>query len=383
MTVVPYRQPEEEPRSWVALMQPAVELAKAVATTDFVPNAYRGNPAAITAAILYGDEVGFGPMQSLAKIAVIDGKVTMYAEAQRALILAHGHELWIEEATTTRVTLAGRRRESDKTTLITWTLDDAKRAKLDQKPNWQRYPRQMLLARATAELARAVFADVIGGLAAIEELEDDTDAAALPMPETPPPATRRRRRAIAPAPPAPTPPAPAPPKPPPPPLPGEEPEPEPDQPAAATEPPMRPQEAPQPPPDNDPRIDQQDATAAMKRALDALVGQARNHNVYETKYVYGIVGAIRGVEPEPLAAEVKGIDSAGIWHWGPLRDTLNRTEARQLREHLSRVWARAQDAQARAEHEAATDPGPPASPFQPPPGAQTQLGEDDPWPPGF
>ena len=220
MSVVPYSLPSDPgSRQWVELMQPAIELAKAVAGTDFVPKAMRDNPAQITAAVLYGDEVGLGPMQSLARISVIDGRPSLAAEAQRALILAAGHELWIEESTITRCTVAGRRRDSDQTSRVTWTMDDAKRAKLDGKPNWRTYPRQMLLARASAELARAVFADAIGGLAATEELEDDEAPAAAiaalpPAPdgnaEPKAPTTRRRRTRTTPAatvsapPPAPT-----------------------------------------------------------------------------------------------------------------------------------------------------------------------------------
>jgi hypothetical protein len=179
MSVVPYTGLENG-RAWVELMAPAVELAKAVANTEFVPKGMRGNPAAITAAILYGDEVGLGPMQALAKIAVIEGKPTLSAEAQRALILAAGHELWIEDATATRCTVAGRRRESEQTSRVTWTMDDARRANLAGRPSWRSYPRQMLLARASAELARAVFADAIGGLAATEELEEAEAHSPLP-----------------------------------------------------------------------------------------------------------------------------------------------------------------------------------------------------------
>src|SRR4029077_2200581 len=80
-------------RAWVDLLPVAVELAKAVADTEFVPKALRHNPAAIAACILYGDEVGLGPMQSLAKIAMVDGKPTLFAEAQRGLVLSRGHEM--------------------------------------------------------------------------------------------------------------------------------------------------------------------------------------------------------------------------------------------------------------------------------------------------
>lgn len=224
VSVVPYQRRELAERSWVALMAPAVELAKAVSNTDFVPKTLRGNPAAITAAILYGDEVGLGPMQSLAKIAVVDGKPTLYAEAQRALILSAGHDLWIEEATTTRVILAGRRANSDQTSRVTWTMDDAKRAGLSGKPNWRQYPRQMLLARATAELARAVFADAIGGLAATEELEETSVPSDAAIPATPATSTKRKRKDRTPAVTTSAPPEPEPATPQQPPLPGEQPD---------------------------------------------------------------------------------------------------------------------------------------------------------------
>ena len=193
--VVPYtRRPPE--RSYAAdwLLDPA-ELAQRIGGTDFVPQAMRNNPAAITAALLYGEEVGLaGPMTSLARIAVINGRPTLAAEAQRALILAAGHDLWIDELTITRCTVAGRRRDSDNVSRITWTMDDAKRAGLAGKQNWRLYPRQMLLARASAELARAIFPDAIGGLAATEELEDEPTPTPIDNGDTPPAATRRRRR---------------------------------------------------------------------------------------------------------------------------------------------------------------------------------------------
>jgi hypothetical protein len=181
-------------RSWVDLMAPAVELAKAVQSTEFVPRGIRNNPPAIAAVILYGDEVGIGPMQSLAKIASIEGRPFMAAEAQRALVLALGHELWPDELTTTRATWCGRRRGSEQVTRITWTMDDARRAGLHGKNTYRNYPRQMLSARASAELVRAVFADVVGGIAALEEL-DDVDALDVDANGVSPTTGTKRRRA--------------------------------------------------------------------------------------------------------------------------------------------------------------------------------------------
>jgi hypothetical protein len=189
VSVVPYEQ-----RTWITLMPAAAELAKQVANTEFVPKGLRGNPAAIAACILYGDELGIGPLQSLAKIAVIEGKPSLSAEAQRALILSAGHDMWVVESTNTKCTVAGRRSNSEHVSQITWSLDDAKRAGLAGRQNWRTYPRQMLMARATAELARLIFADAVGGLLATEELEDgDVEGAEGEAP----PATRRKRRSIA------------------------------------------------------------------------------------------------------------------------------------------------------------------------------------------
>jgi hypothetical protein len=207
VTITRYEQPaplppsqigdelERGPAGWVARLRAAAEIAGHIGNTDFVPQGLRGNPAAIAAAILYGDEVGLSPMQSLAKIAVIKGRPSLTAEAQRSLILAAGHELWFEESTTTRAIAAGRRKGSDRIGRITFTLDDAKRAGLAGQQNWRTYPAEMLRARASAALARAMFADIIGGLAATEEIDDPGwEAVATDVVELEQPKTRRRRR---------------------------------------------------------------------------------------------------------------------------------------------------------------------------------------------
>lgn len=158
----------------------AWKLAEKIAGTDFVPTALRGRPEAVLACILAGHELGIGPMQALSKIHIIEGRPAMAAELMRALVLQAGHELEYADVSITSVTAEGRRRGSDRWTRVTWTADDVKRGQLDQKPNHRKWPRAMLIARATAELCRMIFPDVLAGISyTIEELSDGDGPAGL------------------------------------------------------------------------------------------------------------------------------------------------------------------------------------------------------------
>ena len=189
--------------AWVEMLTPVADLARQIAGTDFVPESMRGKPAAVAAAILFGAELGLPPMQSLAKIDIVKGRPAPRAELARALALAAGHEVWVDESTNTRVKVSGRRRGTDVVQSVTWTIDDAKRAGI-ASAMYTRYPRQMLLARASAELIRQMAPDVLGGIAVFAEEADDAPAAAPAAsdPATAMPAgtaTRRRRAATPPA----------------------------------------------------------------------------------------------------------------------------------------------------------------------------------------
>lgn len=183
---------------WIELMKPAAELATAIAATEFVPAELRNRPEAIAAAILFGAELGIGPMVALAKIAVVKGRPAPSAELGRALALAAGHELWFDDVSNTRVVACGRRRGSSHMFTVAWSMDDARRAGIAGSPSWAKYPRQMLVARATAELVRQMAPDVLGGITvfAEEAVDIDDNAPATPptAPTTPPEPTRKRRR---------------------------------------------------------------------------------------------------------------------------------------------------------------------------------------------
>ena len=198
---------------WVEVVGKTAKLADMIADTDFVPKALRNKPAAITACMLTGREIGIGPMLSMKVIHMVQGTPSLSSEYKRARALESGHEIVYEETTTARCVVRGRRRGEDNWLTITWTIDDAKRAKLLGKDVWQQHPRRMLEARATGELCDLKFPDCTWGLPTTEVLEDGGvvledgtpgDAADARAIEPPKPRTAQRRTRTAEAIPAPT-----------------------------------------------------------------------------------------------------------------------------------------------------------------------------------
>jgi hypothetical protein len=264
---------EREPqglRLWAEEMTSAAQIARGIAGTPFVPSALRvftrGEPdlgattANVAAALLAGRELGLEPMAALRSIHIIDGTPGLSALAVRALVVAAGHDMWLEQSSATVAVVQGRRRGSNRVQESRWTMDRAERLGLTSRKgdNWKRQPIAMLIARATSECARLVAPETLLGLPySAEELADgafDDAAPDMPAENGKAPARRtaqRRRQPTTPPPPA-TLPAPA---------------------AAAPEdePPLDDQPAPAKPAadadDDEPATD--DITTAQLRALQA------------------------------------------------------------------------------------------------------------------
>lgn len=184
--------------SWVPVLAPVIELAQAICNTDFVPESFRGNATATAAAILTGRELGIGPMASLRHIHVVKGKPGQSAELMRSFVFAAGHQIRYPEMTDSRCVVEGRRKNEQEWTRVAFTADQARRAKIDLSS----YPEDKLVARATSRLCRRLFADCIGGLPTVDELEDFEDGvidqpAGDAEPQQPARRTARRRSAVA------------------------------------------------------------------------------------------------------------------------------------------------------------------------------------------
>ena len=194
MTLVPvtaFPAPEELNTIW--------KLCERIANTEFVPRTLKGRPEAIACAVLFGRELGIGPMQALQSVQVIEGKPSASPELMRALILRAGHKLDIVSSPTS-ATISGERCDNGSKGAASFTVDDAVKAGLCRKGEhgqavarssngkvlpWESYTEDMLVARATSRLARRLFSDVIAGVSYVPEEMASTAATAPSEPSAP------------------------------------------------------------------------------------------------------------------------------------------------------------------------------------------------------
>lgn len=174
-------------------------LAQAVSLSGLAPNDMK-EPEKVMVAILHGMEIGLKPMQAIQRIAVINGRPSLWGDAALALVRASGLMEWIKETIDgegdARVAVCTTKRRGDPEPVTrTFSVQDAKIARLWKKGEsagkitpWVTHPDRMLQMRARGFNLRDVFPDPLGGMYLAEELQGETiDAApAIPTPPTPP-----------------------------------------------------------------------------------------------------------------------------------------------------------------------------------------------------
>ena len=162
----------------LASIEDAYRFANAIVASGFAPKGME-KPESVLVAIQLGAELGLTPMAALQNTAVINSRPAIYGDAALALVRSSGLlESYKEEAIGEpgtdsqgfRVTAV---REGDQTSVETFTVADAKRAKLWGKAGpWSDYPQRMLRFRARGYVLRDLFGDVLKGLRTVEEARD-------------------------------------------------------------------------------------------------------------------------------------------------------------------------------------------------------------------
>lgn len=180
-------------------MAEAWKLAQTFHASGLLPRGIASPEAAFTI-IATGAELGLSPMASLRSIHVIEGKPVLSAAliagiVQRRPDLCEGFAL-VESSDTIATYETTRRGQAP--VRMSFTIEQAQRARLTDKDNWKKYPHAMLRARASAELARAVYPDVVGGLYDPDEIPGAEARTVEPRPVVQPP-PRRTLAAASPA----------------------------------------------------------------------------------------------------------------------------------------------------------------------------------------
>lgn len=158
------------------LMRAAVLISK----SGFAPKGM--TTEAVAASILFGAELGQGPMWSVRSIALINGRPSLYGDALLALVHKSGFLRDLKEERIGGDSIASdgfgwkltaSRSDTGVTMWRQFTVADAKAANLLNKPGpWKQYPERMLWNRARAFLFRDLFSDVLSGVHVAEESED-------------------------------------------------------------------------------------------------------------------------------------------------------------------------------------------------------------------
>lgn len=181
-------------------MEEVYRLAVAVCKAGMAPKGL-DTPEKATVAMLHGLEIGMTPMAALQRIAVVNGRPTIWGDAAIGLVRGSGLCEYVRETISGegdgRVARCDAKRKGEPEAVSrTFSVADARKAGLWGKSGpWSQFPDRMLQLRARAFALRDGFADVLGGMYLREELDDqapvrDTPAAAPSSNLTPPPAPK-------------------------------------------------------------------------------------------------------------------------------------------------------------------------------------------------
>jgi len=125
----------------------------------------------IAVLIMKAKELNMPALEAISHLYVVNQKVAIDSSGMLALILRSGLAKKIHfGGDGTSAWCEMERKDGVISFKYTFTIEDAKRAGLLSKESWQKYTKELLIARAISGCARKVFPDVVGGLYTVEEL---------------------------------------------------------------------------------------------------------------------------------------------------------------------------------------------------------------------
>lgn len=153
--------------------------------------------AAACAKIIIGRGLGLSDYDSMAGLHIIKGKAVLAAHLMAASIKRAGKYDYRAECSDSEctVTFYGRSLDGkmEKIGITTYTMDDAKRARLTGGDNWQKYPKAMLFARCISSGYKQHCPDALGSAPVYVEAHGEME---ITDDEAPPAAPPQAIRAV-------------------------------------------------------------------------------------------------------------------------------------------------------------------------------------------
>lgn len=167
----------------------AIALGDVFARSGYFSDARQQSQAAVK--ILLGRSLGIGPVESMSQLSMIDGKPSMGATLQASQLRRSGdYDYSIVHLDEQRCELQFVEVDADgeQTPLepnVEFTIADAQQAQLADKPNWKRYPKAMLFARAMTAGIRLHAPEVLGAAFYDPDELDGANGVAVPVVDVP------------------------------------------------------------------------------------------------------------------------------------------------------------------------------------------------------
>ena len=128
---------------------------------------------------------GIHPIMALRRYDIIQGRPALKSDAMLADFMGRGGKVGWDVMSDTEVKATFEAPGLSKPVTVSWTIEQAKRAGIAGKDNWNHYPRAMLRARVVSEGIRVAMPGIVAGVYTPEEVQDFAPMTSAPVQTTP------------------------------------------------------------------------------------------------------------------------------------------------------------------------------------------------------
>ena len=168
-----------------ATVEDAFRMARMYIASKMLPARF-DTPEMVVTAMQFARELRLPGLISLRQIAVVQGTPCLFGDLPLALVQRDGHLEWIKEfcidekgariswedknasAHAVAAVCVAKRKGDKEPVERVFSLDDARRAGLDNGPTWKKYPKVMMKYRARSQVLKDKFPDSLNGVAIAE-----------------------------------------------------------------------------------------------------------------------------------------------------------------------------------------------------------------------